>query len=759
MHLIIQQMKKILSIEPHLRHQTRATHLAILITPFLLFFLTLPAAAAEPADPAYLNDDNILVISITPNKREEILQETPAAVTAISEKTMEESHIVETRDIDGHVPNFRFFSFGNRGGVGVMNMRGLFNQNQADTAVTLYVDDAPYADVHAFDHPLYDVERIEVLRGPQGALFGKNTEGGVVNIITRKPGNVWEGGVNTEVTSDAGFAVRPSLSGPLVTDKLFIGLSGVIDSSQGWIGNAYDGGAIGGRDTKSGLAKIRWTPTNDWDIQFTVSDDSYRDIGGFFMLPVDRDEYASQWLPQFYGMAGLTAPTVKLGNFEVFQNVQGRSNSDTNRETLRLAYAAPGFDVLSISTRRAQTTAFSMDSDLTPLDMQTYNVDYSLAAYTQEFRVMSREGATPFKWLAGAYFEKKDESFFERYPCGTVYPSVLAGLIPVGSQNVTADARFTDFTWAIFGNAGYRLFDERLGLTAGLRYEQAAKTMDRAHYFLLGGLPVPLNVGSQLVLDAPSDFTGLGCGTAVFNEWLPRFAIDWRITPQHMAYVSAAKGYKPGGFDYRADDPAFFTFKAETCWTYETGLKTEWLDKRLMVNVAGFYNDVTNYQDIVAYSPYQLAYHNAGGADIIGFEAEARFKPIKSLEITGLAGILDGRYRNYRDATTGQNYSGKFLVLTPPYNYGLTAQYRFDMGLTLRGEVQGYGKTYINQTNTRELAPYTLLHSRVSYPWKDFEIYAFGKNLADTQYYAMAADNFGIVGERRLLGLGITWKF
>jgi iron complex outermembrane receptor protein len=222
-----------------------------------------------------------------------------------------------------------------------------------------------------------------------------------------------------------------------------------------------------------------------------------------------------------------------------------------------------------------------------------------------------------------------------------------------------------------------------------------------------------------------------------------------------MVYINAAKGYKPGGFDYRTDNPDFFRFDSETSWTYEAGTKTVWLDKKLSLDLAAFYTHVSDYQDIISYDPYTFSYRNVGSADIWGLESSVALRPVTGMELKANAGCLEAKYHDYIDPATGANYDGKNIVLTPQYTFGLAAQYRFDLGLYMRGELNGYGKVYLDQANTNQLAPYALANARIGYKIKLLDVYIYGKNLTNKEYYVMGVDKLGIIGEPRMVGIGV----
>jgi len=680
------------------------------------------------------------------------------AVTTISGLEVEDTGIQDMRDLDAYVSNFRFLTFGNRGGISVLNMRGLYNLNQGDTSVSIYMDDVPFAELRSFDNVLYDLDRVEVLRGPQSTMFGKNSQGGVINIFSKTPGNSWEGRANVEGGLYEQYAVRAGLRGPLVQDRLFIDLAGMVDGHEGYIYNRFLETPDNDQHTKSGRVRLRWTPVDELDIMLTVSGDSFEDKGGHHITPVDKGRYRD-WLALYHGLARTPTPNPDLGHWDNYQDTPGSNDTVSNLQALRLAYDAPWFKILSITSHRWRDNAYAMDGDFTDVNFMDMAVDWDLDKWTQELRVLSPENSGSLSWLVGGFFEHKTEHYKETYAYGREFPGIALGGLPADTRDVAVDAESQATTWAAFGQATYRLFDKRLGLTAGLRYEYVEQTMKRDHYLIMAGQVYSFAAGYPLVYGAPTRGTGPMKGQADFAQLLPKFVVDYRFTPEYMLYASVGKGYKPGGLYYRTDFPAKVHYDAETSWTYEAGLKTAWLDNHLQCNLAAFLIELHNRQDIVAIDYYNLLLENIGDARNMGVEAEFKFMPLEGLELAGHYGLLDARYVNYIDPVTGADYSGNNLTFTPQHSWGASLQYRFTCGVFVRGELAGYGEAYADQANREPLDGYTLLNAKIGYETEHFDIYLFGRNLTNAEYYLFSVNNMGTPGDPLTVGAGMTLRF
>lgn len=669
-------------------------------------------------------------ITVTAEKREENIQDVPASVSALSEVQIEDAGINSTFDIDTYVPNFRSFEQASRVYWSCFSIRGITNTAFGDPALTMYIDDVPTSDFYDFNNSLFDIKRIEVLRGPQGTLYGQNTEAGVINIITKKPGNTWEGSVKAEIGDFDSHGFRAGIRGPIIKGKLFFGLSGLYNERDGYIENIFDGQDVDYQETTSGRGQVRWTPTEKWDFQLTISGEDYND-GGWSYIPWDKTAYQTM-----YG-------SHDLDDFECWQDHIGKADLSRNSQSLRISYELPRVDIVSITARKHLESEDTLDADFSPFPLYIGFDENDTKQWSQEIRLSSPKDSGPFTWVAGGFYSNKD------CEATTGYMSDMVGAFGYGLPSGTKmeyDADFDAETYAVFGQGTYRIFDDKFGLTSGLRCERAERAMNRD--ILFAGSPT---VPNQDVNQSNT-------------EWLPKFAVDYRFTPDFMTYVSAARGYKAGGFSHAVQDPDYLEFDPETIWTYELGVKSIWFDKKLMLNLTGFYSDVDDYQDRVGISAMEVAQANAANATIWGFEAELMFRPIAGFDITGSFGYLNAEYDDYLEPASGEDFSGKEITLTPDYEYSLAAQYRLPFGLYLRAEAEGNSGFYFDRANQYKQESYILYHAKIGYEYRSFDLYIFGKNLGDKQYHTSGGDFgggliMGNVGAPRTIGGILTYRF
>ncbi len=312
--------------------------------------------------------------------------------------------------------------------------------------------DVNYIDSRGFDANQTDIERIEVLRGPQGTLYGRNSLGGVVNIVTKKPDNEFHYGFEQTVGNENLYETTLYMRAPLIKDKLFFGVSGTSEQMDGYNTNDFLDKKVDRRRGLNGRMQLRWMPTDKLDVTANVDGEKIND--GVFPL-TDMDQ-------------------ADKNPHHVSYNYEGRDKRDTLGSSLRVAYDAPWFKMTSITAYRGYNDVTRNDQDFMPYDLITAKEDIKDRQFTQEFRFASPEGSGPLKWLGGLYLYKKhqDHTLDLNYGQG----AADMGMVPMAMTN-TADSDIKTYGYAVFGQATYTLFD-KLDLTAGLRYEYEKNKLD-----------------------------------------------------------------------------------------------------------------------------------------------------------------------------------------------------------------------------------------------------------------------------------------
>ncbi|MEM9905576.1 MAG: TonB-dependent receptor [Cyanobacteria bacterium P01_D01_bin.44] len=646
-----------------------------------------PGALGEPADAEAIR------ILVTAEKQPDDVQDIPISITALTAEEIEDADITSLEQVAGATPNFTAYTPGRN--FLLYSVRGLSNFNfLSRDPVAFYIDDVPYDYTGFLDLELTDLERVEVLRGPQATLYGRNAEAGVVNIVTRRPTNVPEYSFTSALGNFSSPDLRASASGPLIADKLFYRLSGDFKQRDGFLVNTVTDEDVDFESGGGGRAQLMWTPSENWEVLFNAAIDSYRD-----------------------GTPPISRPDLGQDPSETDINAIGFNNLDTNSQSLRVTYENPSLRFTSITGRRFSDQEFENDSDGTSLDQLEQFVAIDSTVFSQELRLQSATDDGPFSWLTGAYYEQRDFNVGEE---GFIIGADLGGpLVSVNRAEIDED------TYAVFGQASYRP-TEALTLTAGLRYEIFDSTLESSE------------AESVLGIATFNDESNNG------DELIPRVAVEYKVTPDVMVYGSISRGYRAQGVNFRATVPEQLFFDAEKSWNYEVGVRSSWFEDRLTANLTLFHNPIDDYQ-VPSTDPATglFGFVDNAGVTINGLEAELRARPIDGLDLIAGFGWLDAEYTDYVDPILG-NFNGNNLTYSPEYTFNLAAQYRSTDGIFGRLEAQGFGTTYFNDDNSLRQRPYVLVNARLGYEFNQNQgIYVFANNIFDFRAFTTTASFFG----------------
>jgi len=613
-------------------------------------------------------------VTVTAQKQEEVAQETPVSITVMDETDLEDKLVNNLDELVRFVPNMASFSTGVLG-ENVITMRGITaTAATRSTSTGMYIDGVPVLSSFGYTAGLLDVERVEVLRGPQGTLYGKSTQAGVVSIVTARPGNelkaklVGEGG--RQLSSKDGDRFNGSLagvvSGPIVDDVLFFSLSGKVDHKDPFIKNTTLNKAEYELDNYYGNGKLRWTPNSDLDVALTLGREALRQKGNNGNRP------------------GGTSRVVG-SNLRTWQDV------DTDMQALNVGYNfTENLKLTSISARRHSKLDGEQDFDFSPFSLMHGAAKGKKTSLSQEFRLNGTHG--PFDWQGGVYVDDEEMDYF----------AAVASMRPVPPPLKT---KLLGNSYAGYAHVGYDITRD-LKILGGLRLEYQR-----------------LEFKSSLLTEDLSD------------HWInlsPKLGLQYTFTPGVMGYATVSQGYRPGGFNDRATNPTYQTYDPETLWSYEAGLKNTLLDNRLLLNVAVFYMDIADKQveEHVNSNTYYLT--NAGKATSMGAELDFTALVTEGLTLNGGIGYTHAEFDEFTDAKG--DYKGKRLPYAPEYTYNVGAQYRMQNGFYVRGDVVGYSKTYFDKTNTSYRNPYVLVNAKIGYEMEHLDLYLYGKNIFDTKY-------------------------
>ncbi|MBI9080525.1 MAG: TonB-dependent receptor [Pseudodesulfovibrio sp.] len=670
-------------------------------------------------------------VKVTAEKRKEDLQDIPTSISVFSETQISDSGISSLQDFSLQVPNLFISNWGFRGNSFVF-VRGIGAVNN-DPAVGFYVDDVNYMDSRVFNSNLFDIERIEVLRGPQGTLYGRNSLGGVINIISKKPDNEYHAGVNQTFGNYGLLNTDLYMRAPIVDDKLFFGFSGNVEKKDGYNHNDFLDEDGDSQDDRSGRMHLRWVPNEKLSISANVDGEQIND-GAF---PI-ADLAQTKSNPHHYS-----------------HNFKGEHERNSVGTSVRVGYDASALQITSISGLRHYDDTVKNDQDFTAVELMNAKEQIRDNQLSQEFRFTSPKDNGDWEWLGGLYgFKNKKDHLLQM--------NYAAGVLGVGMPAVTEDANsdLNTYGYAAFGQATYTMFD-KLDVTAGLRYDYE-KSSIKYNKATDPSIP-PMN------LQFNSNTTG--------DAFLPKVQLAYNWNQQLMTYASISRGYRSGGFNTGFSSISDVSFKPEFSWNYEIGTKTSWLDNRLIFNAAAFYIKLQDQQVTQLIPSFNTIIKNAGESRSMGFELESTALITKGLTAEAGFGYTDVEYLKYNDPVAGVNYKGKKTPLAPKYTYNLALQYRrpmvekFDMFWNegplyffTRAELQGIGPFYWNDANTLKQNAYEMVNLRLGLESDHLDLTVWSKNLFNTNYQAVAFEfpgstPKGQAGDPRTFGLTLSARF
>ncbi|MEF2231114.1 MAG: TonB-dependent receptor [Pseudodesulfovibrio sp.] len=661
------------------------------------------AEGAISADGAYTLEP----VTVTARKQEEDVQKVTASMDAFTDIEIEDSGSRSVSDLTGYMPNvFSNLNYGiNR--IVIRGLKGPDSLMWAPSA--FYVDGVNYLLAEMRNPDLLDLESIEVLKGPQGSLYGGNSETGVVNITTRKPGNELSASLTGGYSSFNTFNVLGKANVPLIEDRLFFNAAVSGRNSDGFMKNEYTGDYASGIEHYNFRGAVRWLATDALSADLTLNYFNYNDEDGSFRIGQG---------------AGKTDP------YTIDYDGPNSIDRDGNTQALRLEYQCGAGTITSITTRNGLSYEYYGDGDLTSVaaNAMTYFIKRDFEAYSQEFRIASPKGEGPWEWLAGLYSLVQDMDMDK-----SIAMTAMADFrkTEVSSQNA-----------ALFGQATYS-FAEKFHLTGGLRldYTQLQGEQDYEDFF-----------GTAYDFD-----------DHIYNtELLPRLTLAYDLTEDAMVYATASKGFLAGGFNTSfGSSQRQFTYDAEHLWSYEAGAKTSWLDNRLQVNLAGFWQEIDDKQ-ILNQIGTNMWIDNADKARSIGFELDIKARPVRGLDLFAGLGYVDANFSDWDNGI--DDYTGNALPFAPDYTYHAGVQYRHASGVFGRLDMTGVSSYYTDSGNKYECEEYQIYNTRLGYEAEDWDIVLWCKNIFDHEYIVDKRDWGGgsvavVDGAPRSVGLDFTVRF
>ena len=726
-------------------------------------------------------------IVVTAQKRSENLQDVPVSVTAFTADQLKDQRVGDVLALSGLSPGLQIKTDDNAANPRIF-IRGIgvndFNPATA-SAVGVYVDGVYVASPLAQMAGFYDLQQVEVLRGPQGTLYGRNTTGGAINVTTKKPSSTPEGDLAVDYGRFNSFKVQGGYGGPIV-DTLAFRISGLYDKSDGYTLNRLTGHKGNDADRKAIRGALRFTPDDKLTVDVTAG---YSKSSGGSILTYNRSLIALT--PEAASDIPLPDPTLGFFCKPTYytsgqcSNVAGYANTSSNKyegdyrfegkdivklfnATSAISYDFGAVTFYSITGYQSAKRDDYEETDANPVSIFDARYIAQQDTTSQEFRLQSN-GATKLRWVAGLYAARDNldnDSHYNVLEAARVPDPINnpTGMDPIHSIGVFGwPLHQKTKSYAAFGQVDYDL-TARLTLTGGLRWSQDEKIF---HYVS------DVDYGLLTLFETDD--------SKIFSSISGRLGLRYALSDDANVYATYNRGTKSGGFfSGQTTDPRDLgPYKDETVNAYEVGAKSEFLDRRLRINVSAFYYD---YKDLQVYTqvqrdglPVQL-FTNASAARVYGGEAEIEARPVTGLSLTLGASLLSAEYKDfisYVDPSQPPvDYSGNTLPSAPKASLNGAARYEHSLGagdLVTQLDFTYRGKVYYDTANTERLSDKAraYVNGQVGWAFADgrYELGVWGKNLADTtnisDITAIAAFGFDVfsMGPPRTYGVYFRAKY
>jgi iron complex outermembrane receptor protein len=658
-------------------------------------------------------------VVVMARRRAENLQDTPVSVSAFSARELAQRDITALAEIADHTPNLRRAAGPQGGSSGHYYIRGLGQLDfiaSTDPGVGVYVDGVYLGRTTGATFDLLDVERVEVLRGPQGTLFGRNTIGGAISVVSRAPPLERGGQAMLRMTDPGIREGRVALGGPL-RDEVAGSVALLVKQQDGWQQRLVDGGRFGAERTYAARTALEWQVSERLELGAQL--DATRSRGTADPHYLAAANVARGGRPEYV----VTDPGV------TWSGQWAADDLDVRGGALVTTYDLGAATLKSITAFRSLDSATGIDFDGSPHADLDQRVLTAQRQRSQELQITGSAIDARLDWLVGAFY------FDEDIDQGV--PLVFFGT-PI-AQNNTLDNRSS----ALYAHVSWSL-TSRLGLSGGLRVTHERKTHGFDHWSGEGSTRTPLFPPTTL-RDA-------------WRSSTPKLGLEYRLDDGALLYASVGDGFRSGGFNGRPfGTDEFLSYEPETLTTLEAGIKSEWLDRRVRLNAAIFssrYDDIQlTHTALGAGGAPIVVTGNAGEAKLYGLEVEITWAAGERLLVTASAGNLHGRYVELQPGTAVS--ADDELPVAPRWTINAGAEYLFapaargswrarvDYDYTSR-----FNYFFENPPGSWQEA-YALWHLRVCYeptaaPW---QLAAFVRNARDERYRVFREDvteTFGI---------------
>lgn len=688
---------------------------------------TIPSTDAAP-----VSIRTNLQIEVTARKWIEPLQSVPGSMIIQTAETLENAGIQDLRDATRYVPNLTLSDFSVRR-LTFPFMRGI-GSGRNSPAVTTCIDGVPQLSYVTANQQFIDIDRVEFLRGSQGSLYGRNTLGGVINILPRLPTRDSLSTLSLSGGDYGAFTTKFSTEGPLGSNTAAASFGAGYSRRDGYTENDVTGNSVDNRDAWFGRAQILWPEIGPWSLRFSISGE--RDRDGDYTL---------------YDLASIRAQPRHIS-----RDYEGGSDRDLVQPVFTVLYGGDDVDITSITAFQWWRSNDRTDLDATAADMIRRENTEDQSSWIQELRISSPADepvklgdSAVVRWLAGAFTFRSaySQQAFNDYRSAAV--QMLRLPFPYQQHD---DADLDSYGASLFGQATITFYDH-LEIGIGLRHDY------ESHSACLKGFSEPALLPQSM---STADET--------FNQTSPRATITYHLTPYSLVYAEAAKGYKSGGFNTQPL-PDHTAFSEETSWTYEAGAKTSWFRNRVTANVAVFRIDWNDLQmDVpIGSTPGVFYIDNVGQARSMGGEVDLMIRPASLIDLFAGVGMLTTEFRP-GSTSGGIDVGGNDLPFAPRTSWHAGIEVAQPLSGSFRGtmrvEAVGTGSYYYDAANLASQSDYTLANARIGVSSGAWRVEGWINNFLDQDYVPIALPyplaQSGYIGENgapRTIGVSVSRSF
>jgi len=698
-------------------------------------------------------------IVVTAQKRNELLSDVPLAISALSGDALSDRAITDVASLATAVPSLTFGSYGGQARIAIRGIGFDTINPSGEGRVAYHLNGVYLSRPAATTGTFFDVERVEVLRGPQGTLYGRNATGGSINVIPRGPTPEFEGYLNASYGNYDAISTDGAIGGP-ITPSIGLRVAYSIEDHDGYGKNIITGNDIDDAKRRA----VRGI------LAFALGDNAKLDLSADYSTEDDHN-YGNHYLgransviaPFGFAFGGI----VPSDERDIANDFDPKNDRTFWGVSARLEVGLGDLTLTSITAYRDNDYSLLTDLDATSAPLSRWTFEENGDHFSQEFQLAGNTGR--LEYLVGAFY-------FDETVDGSVlipFERAVLGLPALFVQGYGVEGTVKTKAAAGFGQASYAITDTLKG-TLGLRYSWERREIEDGFQFDVARPYSPTNPLSPVATrnDRKSE-----------DSLTPKFGIEYTPRDSLLLYASVSKGFKSGGYNLGdIIDPATGLqnkgFKPETLWSYDAGFRGTFADRQLQLSANAFYYDYKNLQ-VSKVVNTTVVIENAAASTIYGVETQAIVRPLRGLQLEVTPTWLHGRYKDFESANpadplnpTPVDLQGNKIIQAPEFALNFAAQYAREIGpgsFTLRGEMAYQERMYFTAFNERGVSrdPNTLVNAFATYTLESWEYSVFGRNLTNKLVEANSLVNSGLIGlpitgtlyPPRTYGVRVGYKF